>query len=508
MFRRILIANRGEIALRVIRTCHALGIETVAVHSEADETALHVAAADRAERIGAPAPGESYLNAARLIDAARRSGAEAVHPGYGFLSESAAFARACIDAGLTFIGPSPAAIDRAGSKIDARRLATGAGIPIVPGCEPADQAPAGLLAAVEQVGYPALLKPSAGGGGKGMRVVHSAGDAPAAIAGSRREALAAFGDGALHVERYLHRPRHVEVQIAGDRRGNAVHLFERDCSIQRRYQKVIEESPAPGLSAELRGSLAAAATTLARAARYDNVGTVEFLVEQTETGTQFYFLEMNTRLQVEHAVTELTSGVDLVRAQIAIAGGSPLPWTQAQLQSHGHAIECRVYAEDTDLDYLPQAGRIARYREPAGPGVRVDAGVAEGSVVPIHYDPLLAKVIVHGEQRDWARARMLDALRRYVVLGIETNLHLLQQVLRHPRFVTADVDTGFLETEREALRQPCGGTPLMAALAAAAACRARGADERVDPGPDAPAVRRSPWSDLSDWRIDPRKEQP
>ena len=508
MFHRILIANRGEIALRIIRTCRALGIETVAVHSEADEHALHAAAADRAEHIGAAAPGESYLNAARLIDAARRSGAEAVHPGYGFLSESAAFARACIDAGLTFIGPSPAAIDRAGSKIDARRLATGAGIPIVPGCEPADQTPPGLLAAVEQVGYPALLKPSAGGGGKGMRVVSNADDAAAAIAGSRREALAAFGDGALHVERYLHRPRHVEVQVAGDRHGNAVHLFERDCSIQRRYQKVIEESPAPGITAKLRGSLAAAATALARVAGYDNVGTVEFLVEQTATGTQFYFLEMNTRLQVEHAVTELTTGVDLVRAQIEIAGGSPVPWTQAQLQPRGHAIECRVYAEDTARDYLPQAGRVALYREPAGPGIRLDAGIAEGSVVPVQYDPLLAKVIVHGERRDWARARMLDALRRYVVLGIETNLHLLQQVLRHPRFVGGDVDTGFLEDERAALQQPCGGPPLIAALAAAAAARMRTADERVAAGAAAPATQSSPWIDLAGWRIDPRRGQP
>ena len=508
MFHRILIANRGEIALRIIRTCRALGIETVAVYSEADEDALHVAAADRAERIGAAAPGESYLHAARLIDAAGRAGAEAVHPGYGFLSESAAFASACIDAGLTFIGPSPAAIDRAGSKIDARRLATDVGVPVVPGCEPADQNPDALLAAVEQVGYPALLKPSAGGGGKGMRVVRNAGEASAAITGSRREALAAFGDGTLHVERYLRRPRHVEVQIAGDQFGNVVHLFERDCSIQRRYQKVIEESPAPGLSAALRSGLADAAATLARAAGYDNVGTVEFLVEQAESGTAFYFLEMNTRLQVEHPVTELTTGVDLVRAQIEIAAGSPAPWTQAQLQARGHAIECRVYAEDAARHYLPQAGRVARYREPAGPGIRLDAGIAEGSVVPVQYDPLLAKVIVHGEQRDWARARMLDALRRYVVLGIETNLHLLQQVMRHPRFVDGDVDTGFLEDERAALQQPIDGIPLVAALAAAAAARMRAADERAVAGAAAPAAQSSPWTDLAGWRINPRRAQP
>ena len=309
------------------------------------------------------------------------------------------------------------------------------------------------------------------------------------------------------MERYLHRPRHIEVQVAGDRFGNAVHLFERDCSIQRRYQKVIEESPAPGISAELRGRLAGAAAALARTAGYDNVGTVEFLVEQAETGTEFYFLEMNTRLQVEHPVTELTTGVDLVRAQIEIAAGSPLPWTQAQLQSRGHAIECRVYAEDVAAGYLPQAGRVALYSEPVGPGIRLDAGIAEDSDVPVQYDPLLAKVIAHGDQRDWARARMLDALRQYVVLGIETNLHLLQQVLRHPRFVDGDVDTGFLEDERAALQQPCGGAPLIAALAAAAACGTSSVDERADAA-GSPAAQSSPWTDLAGWRIDPCKEQP
>ena len=506
MFGRILIANRGEIALRIIRTCRALGIETVAVYSDADARAPHVAAADQAERIGPAAPAESYLNASAVIDAARRAGAEAIHPGYGFLSESAAFAADCGDAGLTFVGPSPAAIARAGSKIEARRLAGRAGVPVVPGCEPGDQTDGGVLAAIEQVGCPALLKPSAGGGGKGMRVVHAVDEAPSAIAASRREALAAFGDDALHVERFLQRPRHVEVQVAGDRFGAVVHLFERDCSVQRRYQKVIEESPAPGLSTDLRERLAGAAAALAAEAGYDNVGTAEFLVEQTETDARFYFLEMNTRLQVEHPVTELTTGVDLVRAQIEIAAGSPLPWTQAQLQSRGHAIECRVYAEDASRDYLPQAGRIALYREPAGPGIRLDAGVTEGSDVPLQYDPLLAKLVAYGEQRDWARARMLDALRQYVVLGVTTNLHLLQQVLRHPRFVAGDLDTGFLEQARDALIEPCGGPPLTAALAAAAACRIREPVEPVAAAARAPAARSHPWTDLAGWRISSERE--
>ena len=501
MFGRLLVANRGEIALRIMRTCRALGVGTVAVYSDADEAAPHVAAADRAERIGPAAPAESYLAGARIVDAARRAGADAVHPGYGFLSESAAFAEACEQAGLRFVGPSPAVIASAGSKLDARRLAAAAGVPVVPGSEPADQTPEGVRAAVAAVGFPALLKPSAGGGGKGMRVVRTAAETEAAIAQTRREAVAAFGDGTLYVERHLQRPRHVEVQVAGDRRGRVVHLFERECSIQRRYQKVIEESPAPALPAALRRELTAAATALARTAGYDNVGTVEFLVEGSGAAGRFYFLEMNTRLQVEHPVTELTTGVDLVRGQLEIAAGGRLPWTQAGLRQRGHAVECRVYAEDPAGGFLPQAGRIELYREPAGPGIRIDSGVEAGSLVPVQYDPLLAKVVACGERRDWALARLVEALRRYAVLGVETNLHLLLQVLRHPRFVAGDLDTGFLDAERDALLQPPGGAPLIAALAAAAASRLRGGGDEPGAAASPPARASDPWTDLPGWRL-------
>ena len=507
MFRRLLIANRGEIALRIVRTCRALGLETVAVYSDADEAAPHVLAADRAERIGPAAAAESYLAGGRIIDAAHRAGAEAVHPGYGFLSESPAFAEACEQAGLRFVGPAPDVIARTGSKVDARRLAAAAGIPVVPGSEPADQTPDGLRAAVTAVGYPALLKPSGGGGGKGMRVVRAAAETDAAIEQTRREALAAFGDGALYVERHLQRPRHVEVQVAGDRHGGVVHLFERECSIQRRYQKVIEESPAPAVSGALRRELTAAAVRVARAAGYDNVGTVEFLVDDADGEDRFHFLEMNSRLQVEHPVTELTTGVDLVRGQIEIAAGGGLPWTQDALRQRGHAIECRVYAEDPAGGFLPQAGRIALYREPTGPGLRIDSGVREGSDVPVQYDPLLAKVTACGEHRGWALARLLEALRRYAVLGVTTNLHLLQQVLRHPRFVRGDVDTGFLDAERETLLQPPGGAPLIAALAAAAAHRVRGGGDphwAAASAPADPAGPADPWTDLAHWRLGDR----
>ncbi len=501
MFRRLLIANRGEIALRIMHTCRALGVETVAVYSDVDETAPHVAAADRAERIGPAAPAESYLAGARIIDAARRAGADAVHPGYGFLAESPAFAEACEQAGLRFVGPSPDVIAGAGSKVDARRLAAAAGIPVVPGSEPADQTLEGVRAAVATVGFPALLKPSAGGGGKGMRVIREAAETEAAIARTRREAVAAFGDGTLYVERHLQSPRHIEVQVAGDRRGRVVHLFERDCSIQRRYQKVIEESPAPALPVALRRELTAAATAVARTARYDNVGTVEFLVESSGAGSRFYFLEMNTRLQVEHPVTELTTGVDLVRAQLEIAAGGRLPWAQTALRQRGHGIECRVYAEDPAGGFLPQAGRIELYREPAGPGIRIDSGVEEGSLVPVQYDPLLAKVVACGERRDWALARMVEALRRYAILGVETNLHLLLQVLRHPRFARGDLDTGFLDAERDALLQPPGGAPLIAALATAAASRLRGGDAQPEAAASPPARATDPWTDLPGWRL-------
>ena len=501
MLRRLLIANRGEIAVRIIRTCAELGVETVAVYSDVDRTARHVAEADQAVAIGPATAADSYLSVARIIDAARESRADSIHPGYGFLSENADLADACRAANLTWVGPAPDVIRRLGSKIEARRVATAAGVPVVPGGEPADQSADGVRAAAQDTGYPVLLKASAGGGGKGMRVARTDDELSAAIGAARREALSAFGDGTLYVERVLERPRHIEVQIAGDHHGQVVHLFERDCSIQRRHQKVIEETPSTTLTDDMRERLTTAAVAAARAAGYDNVGTVEFLVEGHGDDVRFYFLEMNTRLQVEHPVTELVTGVDLVRAQLEIAARGGLPWTQADLGARGHAIECRVYAEDPANGFLPQAGRITLYREPTGPGLRVDAGVSEGSDVSVHYDPLLAKLIAFGETRDLARRRAIAALRRYAVLGTVTNITFLRRVLEHPRFAAGTCDTGFLDTERASLLEGCPDRAAFAAVTAVAARigRTRAAPRR--PGDDTSGRPPDPWSRLSDWRL-------
>ena len=502
MFQRLLIANRGEIAVRIIRTCETLGIETVAVHSEADRNARHVVEADAAVAIGEAPASRSYLSIDRLIDAARATGADAVHPGYGFLSENAAFAAACSDAGLTFVGPSADVIARFGSKIEARRAAREAGVPTVPGVEPADQSPAGIVAAVRRTGLPALLKPSAGGGGKGMRIVRAADDAAvaAAAAAARREAEAAFGDGTLYVERRLERPRHVEVQVAGDGEEQVVHFGERDCSAQRRHQKVVEEAPAPDLTEATRERLTAAAVDLVRVARYDSVGTVEFLVEGAGDDARFYFLELNTRLQVEHPVTELVTGADLVAVQLRLAAGRR-DWAPARREPRGHAIECRLSAEDPAADFRPQAGRILAYREPAGPGVRVDSGVGPGSDVPVHYDPLLAKLAAWGETRDAARQRALAALRRYVVLGVRTNLSLLQRVLAHPRFARGAIDIGFVDDERAALVGSVDDESVLAAVAASAARAGRQRPHAAAPGAPATGARVDPWMALRDWRL-------
>jgi acetyl-CoA carboxylase biotin carboxylase subunit len=453
MIRRLLIANRGEIALRIIRACRELGIETVAVYSDADALAPHALAADRAEHLGpSPAP-DSYLNADKLLAAAKRHGADAVHPGYGFLSERAYFARACVDAGLTFVGPPAEAIERMGSKIGARLLMQQAGVPVVPGHTPRDQSDESLVAAIDAIGLPVLIKPSAGGGGIGMKVVRDHAEARDAVQRARREAQAAFGDGTLYAERLVERPRHVEIQVFADAHGNVVHLFERECSIQRRHQKAIEESPCPVLSPRVREEMGAAAIAAARAAGYVNAGTVEFLLEGSGDAANFFFLEMNTRLQVEHPVTELVTGVDLVRAQILVAGGEPLPWRQDHLAQRGHAIECRVYAEDPAQDFLPQAGRLLMYREPTGPGIRVDAGVVEGGEVSVFYDPMLAKLIVSGETRATAIARAISALRQYIVLGIRTNIPFLLRILESDAFQSGSVHTGFLDAEGAHLRE-------------------------------------------------------
>jgi acetyl-CoA carboxylase biotin carboxylase subunit len=501
VIRRVLVANRGEIAVRIVRACREAGIESVAVHSDVDSTAPHVLLADAAVRLGPAPASESYLAIDRIIDAARSTGADAVHPGYGFLSENAAFAAACDEAGLVFIGPPADVIARMGDKVAARRVMTAAGVPVVPGSEPDDQSDTGIGRAAGSLGLPVLIKAAAGGGGKGMRVVAEERGLLDAIGAARREARAAFGDGTLYVERLVERPRHVEIQVLGDATGRIVHLFERECSVQRRHQKVIEESPSPALTPRVREAMGGAATRAALAAGYRNAGTVEFLLEGDGDEARFYFLEMNTRLQVEHPVTEAVTGLDLVRAQLHVAGGAPLPWRQSQLTQRGHAIECRIYAEDPDAGFLPQAGRLLLYREPAGPGIRVDAGVIEGSEVTVHYDPLLAKVIVHAEHRVAAIARMRTALRAFPVLGLRTNIPFLLRVLEHPHFVAGGIDTGFLDREAAALGAGPASELEPLAVAAAATLAGTVAAVTASARPDgAPAPPRDPWVALAGWR--------
>jgi acetyl-CoA carboxylase biotin carboxylase subunit len=444
---RLLIANRGEIARRILRACRELGIETVAVYSDADAAAPHVREADHAIRIG-PAPArDSYLNIEAIIDAARSSKADAIHPGYGFLSERARFAKAVEDAGLIFVGPPASALEKMGSKTGARQIMIGAKVPVVPGETPADQSDAALASAAARVGFPVLIKPAAGGGGIGMKVVRTPGDMTEALAAARREAKASFANDTLYIERLIERPRHVEIQVFADNHGHTVHLFERECSAQRRHQKVIEESPCAALSATVRERMGAAAVAAAEAVGYRNAGTCEFLLEGTGDEARFYFLEMNTRLQVEHPVTEQVVGVDLVHAQLRVASGEPLPFTQESLSQRGHAIECRIYAEDPAQGFIPQAGALLLYREPQGPGIRVDSGVAEGSVVSVHYDPMLAKLIVSAATREEARHRAIAALREFAILGIRTNMPFLLRLLEHPQFVDASIDTEFLDRE-------------------------------------------------------------
>jgi acetyl-CoA/propionyl-CoA carboxylase, biotin carboxylase, biotin carboxyl carrier protein len=498
MFKKILIANRGEIAVRVIRACREMGIESVAVYSDADARAQHVVLADHAVRIGPAPAAESYLSIEAIVAAARSSGADAIHPGYGFLSENQHFAAACAAAGLAFIGPPAAVIEQMGSKIAARQLAQRAGAPVVPGETPSDQGDAAIADAARRVGFPILLKPAEGGGGIGMKVVRDEKALLPAIAQARREALAAFGDGTLYIERLIEKPRHVEIQILADNHGHVIHLFERECSIQRRHQKVIEETPSTAVTAALRQRMGEAAVAVARAAGYRNAGTVEFLVEGSGDSASFYYLEMNTRLQVEHPVTEQVTGVDLVRAQILVASGQPLPWTQDALSQRGHAIEARIYAEDPARDDLPQAGPLLLYRAPSMPGIRVDSGFGEGDSVGVHYDPLLAKLIASGETRETARRRALAALRGFPILGIRTNIALLIALLEHPRFVSGDLDTQFLDSEGAALRQSLTVEPDDAVLAVAARVADAGSAEAAhDGGRHAP----DPWVTVKGLRV-------
>ncbi|HVN42194.1 MAG TPA: acetyl-CoA carboxylase biotin carboxylase subunit [Steroidobacteraceae bacterium] len=451
MLSSVLIANRGEIAARVIRTARRLGLRTVAVYSEADRDALHVRLADEAVCIGPPSARESYLAVARILEAARQTGAEAIHPGYGFLSENATFARACEAAGLVFVGPPPAAIERMGSKSEARQLMARAGVPVLPGYDGDDQSQAALLAAARAVGFPLLIKPTAGGGGKGMRVVREVESFAEALAGARREALKAFNDERVLLERFVEHGRHVEIQVFADAHGHVVHLFERDCSLQRRHQKVIEEAPAPGLAESTRRAVGEAAVAAARAVGYRGAGTVEFLYD----GEGFFFLEMNTRLQVEHPVTEMITGLDLVEWQLRVASGEPLPLAQSEVRRHGHAVEARLYAEDPARGFLPSTGRLNRLRLPALEGVRVDAGVQAGDEVSVYYDPMLAKIVAWAPDREGAIERLRLALESTEVEGVHTNARFLWEVLGAPQVRAGEVSTRLLETEL----QPAAGVP-------------------------------------------------
>lgn len=473
MFKKILIANRGEIACRVIRACREMNIATVAVYSDADKNALHVRMADEAYNVGPPPSSESYLHWERIIEAAQESGAEAIHPGYGFLSENAEFVRSVAKAGLTFIGPTPEAMDAMGGKISARKIATEAGVPVVPGTNGPLTSIDDAKRTADEIGYPIMLKASAGGGGKGMRLVANEGELKLALDAARSEAQSSFGDESVFMEKAVVRPRHIEIQVFSDKHGNHVHLGERECSIQRRHQKVIEEAPSPVNSAELREKMGACAVMVTKAVDYVGAGTVEFLVSDLDKS--FYFLEMNTRLQVEHPVTELVTGIDLVREQINVAWGNELSFTQDEVLMNGHAIECRIYAEDPDQNFMPSPGRITRLRIPQGPGIRDDGGVYEGGEVSIHYDPMISKLAVWGKDRGQAIERMRRALREYRVDGIKTTLPFFRDVMEDAVFVSGNLDTAFIAgfNERKILAEPNVAQKDLAIIAAALASQTR-----------------------------------
>jgi 3-methylcrotonyl-CoA carboxylase alpha subunit len=500
MFKKILIANRGEIACRVATTARRLGVKTVAVYSDADASAKHVAVCHEAVHIGGSAPKDSYLRWERIIEAAKATGAQAIHPGYGFLSENEDFAKACADAGLVFIGPPASAINAMGLKAESKRLMEQAQVPLVPGYHGADQDPALLQREADRIGYPVLIKASAGGGGKGMRAVDKAEDFAAALESCKREAINSFGDDAVLVEKYVQRPRHIEIQVFGDTYGNCVYLFERDCSVQRRHQKVLEEAPAPGMTAELRARMGEAAVAAARAVNYVGAGTVEFIVEQPggydhPEQMKFYFMEMNTRLQVEHPVTEAITGLDLVEWQLRVAAGEPLPLRQEDLRIQGHAIEARICAENPDNQFLPATGTLQVYRKPAHSSfvrtdVRVDDGVREGDTISPFYDSMVAKLIVHGDTREQALARLDEALAQTHIVGLATNVQFLRHVVRSPSFACAQLDTALIQREQAVLFQQ---QPLALPLAVAAAVAQTLLQERASESHD-------PFGKTDGWR--------
>jgi 3-methylcrotonyl-CoA carboxylase alpha subunit len=493
MFRRVLIANRGEIACRVIATCHRLGIHTIAIFSEADRHARHVRLADEAHLCGPAPASDSYLDIGRVVDIARASGAEAVHPGYGFLSENTEFAAACAAAGIEFIGPNPATIRSMGLKHEAKALAEAAGVPVVPGYHGHDATPARLAREADRIGFPLLVKAVAGGGGKGMRVVRSSTELAEAVAAAGREAATSFRDGRILLERFVERPRHIEVQVFGDRHGNCLHLFERECSIQRRYQKIIEESPSPFVTPALREHITDAAVRVATAVGYVNAGTVEFIVGPDG---EFYFLEMNTRLQVEHPVTECVTGLDLVEWQLRVAAGESLPLQQEQLKQQGHAIEARVYSEDPQRGFLPAVGRVERFAFPPTDATwRVDTGIEDGDLVQVHYDPMIAKVIASGPDRPAAIARLRQSLARTAVFGPACNLDLLRRIVSHPDFAAGQMDTGYLDRNIDAMLGALPAPSAAVLLATAHYALARNASQA---GHRHPVI--SPWASGDGWQ--------
>ncbi|MEO8848475.1 MAG: acetyl/propionyl/methylcrotonyl-CoA carboxylase subunit alpha [Casimicrobiaceae bacterium] len=498
-FARLLIANRGEIAVRIARTACRMGLRTIAVYSDADANALHVEACDEAFRAGGERPRDSYLDGTRILAIAREARADAIHPGYGFLSENAAFATACADAGIVFVGPPPAAIAAMGSKSAAKRLMHAAGVPLVPGYHDEDQSLALLAREAQAIGFPVLIKPTAGGGGKGMKVVANAGEFAAALASAQREARASFGDERVLVERFLTSPRHIEIQVFADTHGNAIHLFERDCSVQRRHQKVLEEAPAPGMTRERRLAMGDAAVAAAKAIGYVGAGTVEFIAEQDG---RFFFMEMNTRLQVEHPVTEMITGLDLVEWQLRVAAGEPLPRRQHEVAMEGHAIEARIYAEDPQRDFLPSIGKITHWKMPAAtPNVRVDTGFRLGDSVTPYYDPMLAKLIVHGEDRQAAMWQMRAALAQCEIAGVTTNVAFLERMLALPAYVDGALDTGMIGHHRDVLLAPSHADARVLAIAAIAEWRAARAAGAF--GNDI----HSPWNATDAWWVNSERHR-
>jgi acetyl-CoA carboxylase biotin carboxylase subunit len=496
LFKKILVANRSEIAIRVMNACRTLSIPSVAVYSEADENSKHRWYADEAVLIGPPSPGESYLNIDAIIAAAKQTGADAIHPGYGFLAENPLLPLRCEGEGIVFIGPGPEAMRLLGNKIESRVKMAEVGVPLIPGMTGKAEDQSVFLKAAQEAGYPVIIKAAAGGGGKGMRVVNEASQLQSALEAARREAKGAFGDDTVYLEKYISNPRHVEFQVIADSKGECVHVFERECSIQRRHQKIIEETPSVALNPELRAKMGADAVKVAKAAHYTNAGTVEFLLD--ETG-HYYFLEMNTRIQVEHPVTEMVTGVDLVVEQIRVAAGLPLSSQLKSLSQRGHAIECRIYAEDGENGFMPSTGAVVHYTEPTGPGVRVDSGIMQGSEITIHYDPIMAKLIVHAPTRELAIAKMIDALNNYKILGVKTSKRFMIDVLLHPDFAAGKTYTNFIEKHMQDRNGPSNGDREIAAVAAAVAQMTT--PRAVAAGGGGAEELPTPWQLIGSWQI-------